>query len=626
LSHTEDHGGDHPYYPISLGARYEGADGTDFLVWAPKASELWLCLEVEPDHPVPMRRDEQGYFRVEISGIRPGARYWYQFESGRRRPDPASRLQPLGVHGPSEVVDSRYPWGDGDWGGIPLRDYITYELHVGAYTPEGTFDAVIPHLDRLRDLGITALELMPVAQFPGTRNWGYDGAFPFAVQSSYGGPDGLRRLVEACHARGLAVILDVVYNHLGPEGNYLEEFGHYFTDRYRTPWGRAVNFDDAHSDEVRRFFIENAVHWVRDYHVDALRLDAIHAIFDCTARPFLAELAESVRIEGERLNRRVHTIAESGLNDPRTVLSPERGGLGIDAQWCDDLHHAIHTLATGEQDGYYRDFRGAVDVATAYREGFVYGGRYSRHRNRRHGGSGRDLPLGTFVVCSQNHDQVGNRMRGERLSRLVSFEDLKLAAGLVILSPYLPLLFMGEEYGEESPFPYFVSHGDEALIEAVRRGRKEEFSRFQWGEEPPDPQAEATFLQSRLNHDLREEGRHAVLFRFYQALIGLRRSRAAWRFGTRDNLEVQSREEGRILSVLRRTRSRHTLVCFNLGKSDLSFECSLLRGEWKKLMDSADAAWRGPGSSTPERFDSTGTVSLSTAPRTFVVVEREAPK
>jgi maltooligosyltrehalose trehalohydrolase len=619
---TDDAGESHPHYPLSLGARYLGGGRASFLVWAPKAAELGLRLEADPERRVPMRPDDRGYFLVEVDDVRPGTRYRFEFDAGRRRPDPTSRFQPLGVHGPSEVVDSRFQWRDSGWFGIPLRDYVIYELHVGTFSSEGTFDAVIPHLDRLHDLGVTALEIMPVAQFPGDRNWGYDGVFPFAVQNSYGGPDGFKRLIDACHARGLAVVLDVVYNHLGPEGNYLDEFGHYFTDRYRTPWGRAVNFDDAHGDEVRRFFIENALHWIRDYHVDALRLDAIHAIFDFTSRPFLAELAESVRIEGERINRRVYTIAESGLNDPRTVLPWDRGGLGIDSQWCDDLHHAIHTLVTGERDGYYQDFRGAVDVATAYREGFVFGGRYSRYRKRRHGGSGRELPFESLVVCSQNHDQVGNRMRGERLGRLVSFEELKLAAGLVILSPYLPLLFMGEEYAEENPFQYFVSHGDAGLIEAVRKGRKEEFSRFHWRDEPPDPQAETTFTRSRLNHHLREEGRHAVLFRFYQALIRLRRSRGAWRFGTRADLEIRSHGEDQVLFMSRRTRSEHTLVCFNLGERSASFEGPLPDGLWERLLDSADTAWEGPGSSTPERLESTGAVSLTLEARSLVAFER----
>ena len=316
---------------------------------------------------------------------------------------------------------------------------MLYELHVGTFTAQGTFDAIVPHLDELKDLGITSIELMPVAQFPGDRNWGYDGVYPFAVQNSYGGPEGLKRLVNACHQRGLAVTLDLVYNHLGPEGNYLQDFGPYFTDRYRTPWGSAINFDGPESDEVRRFFIENALYWVTEFRVDALRLDAVHGIFDFSALHFLQELAAAVHEQAEQLNRRIYVIAESDLNDVRIVRSPELGGYGLDAQWNDDFHHALHTLLTGERTGYYEDFGRIQDLAKAFAEGFVYSGAYSPARRRRHGNSSKDLAAPRFVVFAQNHDQVGNR---HRLSALVSFEWLKLAAAVVLLSPFIPLLFI----------------------------------------------------------------------------------------------------------------------------------------------------------------------------------------
>jgi maltooligosyltrehalose trehalohydrolase len=363
---------------------------------------------------------------------------------------------------------------------------------VGTFTPEGTFEAIIPHLDELRELGITAVELMPVAQFPGTRNWGYDGVYPFAVQNSYGGPEGLKRLVNACHGRGIAVVLDVVYNHLGPEGNYLWDFGPYFTDRYKTPWGSAINFDGPHSDPVRRLFIENALYWVTEFRMDGLRIDAVHGILDFSAYPFLEELASAVHEKAERLNRRVYVIAESDLNDTRVIRSRELGGYGLDAQWNDDFHHALHTLLTEDQTGYYQDFGRLGDLVKAFREGFVCSGQYSSYRRRRHGNSSRDIPAGCFVVFAQNHDQVGNRMRGERLSQLVCRERMKLAAGVVFLSPFIPLLFMGEEYGETAPFPYFISHSDADLVEAVRRGRREEFAAFGWSQEPPDPQIPMT--------------------------------------------------------------------------------------------------------------------------------------
>ncbi|MBC7104493.1 MAG: malto-oligosyltrehalose trehalohydrolase, partial [Firmicutes bacterium] len=351
-----------------------------------------------------------------------------RLDGARELPDPASRYQPLGVHGPSQVVDTR-GWGRGTGGWrCPMPDeMVVYEVHVGTFTPEGTLDAVVPRLPELADLGVTAVELMPVAQFPGRRNWGYDGVYPFAVQASYGGPEALRRLVDACHARGLAVILDVVYNHLGPEGNYLAEFGPYFTDDYRTPWGRALNFDGPHSDEVRRFFIENALYWVTTFRVDGLRLDAVHAIVDRSARPFLRELVETVRREAARAGRRVYLVAESDLNDPRVIRPPELEGLGFDAQWNDDFHHALHALLTGERTGYYRDYGGLEHLARAWRGGYAYTGQYSRYRRRRHGNTPRGCPAHGFVVFSQNHDQVGNRALGERLSVLVSLEELKVA-------------------------------------------------------------------------------------------------------------------------------------------------------------------------------------------------------
>jgi len=338
------------------------------------------------------------------------------------------------------VVDPDFRWDDHLWEGIPLQAYVLYEIHVGTFTPEGTFDAVITHLDELKELGITAIELMPNAQFSGARNWGYDGVFPFAVQSSYGGPWGLKRLVNACHQKEVAVVLDVVYNHLGPEGNYLGDFGPYFTDRYRTPWGHAINFDGPHSDEVRRFFIENALYWITEFHIDALRIDAVHAILDFSAEHFLRELASAVNKRARSLNRRVYIIAESALNDTEVIRSRKLGGHGLDAQWNDDFHHALHTLLTKEEKGYYKDFGRFKHLVKAFSDGFVYSGEYSPYRGRRHGNSSRHIPADRFVVFAQNHDQVGNRMRGERLSSLVSFEGLKLAAGTVILSPYIPLL------------------------------------------------------------------------------------------------------------------------------------------------------------------------------------------
>ena len=480
-------------YTVKLGATLREDSRCEFLVWAPLAGAVDVQILSPQELSLPLAKGERGYFYGAFEGVGPGTLYFYSLDRREMRPDPASRFQPHGVHGPSQVIDPGFSPDDGSWSGLHLQDYIIYELHVGAYTPEGTFDAVIAHLDGLVDLGITAVELMPVAQFPGNRNWGYDGVYPFAAQNSYGGPEGLKRLVNACHRKGLAVVLDVVYNHLGPEGNYLGEFGPYFTDRYRTPWGMAVNFDGPDSDEVRRYFIENALYWIKECRVDALRLDAVHAIMDHSPHPFLAELAEVVHGEAVRLKRPVYLMAEDDLNDVRLVRPPEIGGYDLDTHWNDDLHHVVHTLLTDEQAGYYVDFGKFGQLPKALLEGFVYSGDYSVYRRRRQGSSTLGIDPRRFVVFSQNHDQVGNRPLGDRLSGIVSFEALKLAAGVVILSPFVPLLFMGEEYGETAPFLYFVNHSDPGLIEAVRKGRNEEFADFDGSASRPIPRRRKLF-------------------------------------------------------------------------------------------------------------------------------------
>jgi maltooligosyltrehalose trehalohydrolase len=500
---------------------------------------------------------------------------------------------------------------------------VIYELHVGTFTLEGTFEGIISHLDELKDLGITALELMPVAQFPGNRNWGYDGVYPFAVQGSYGGPDGLKRLVNTCHVKGIAVVLDVVYNHLGPEGNYLWDFGPYFTDRYKSLWGSAINFDGPHSDGVRRFFVENAIYWVREFHMDALRIDAVHAILDFSAQPFLEELASAVHEEAKRLNRRVHLIAESALNDTRVIRPRELGGYGLDAQWNDDFHHALHALLTGERTGYYQDFGELRDLAKAFHEGFVYSGQYSAYRRRRHGNSSRDIPAHRFVVFAQNHDQVGNRMQGERLSQLVCLERMKLAAGVVLLSPFIPLIFMGEEYGETAAFPYFISHSDRALIETVRRGRQEEFVPFGWGPEPPDPQDEETFSRAKLNHNLRCEGHHRILLELHRELIQLRKDIPALASLNKDSMEVSDYGPERVLVIRRRIGTDEAVVCFHFGESSTTRRIPLPEGRWTNRLDSADKRWGGPGSKVDVEIASDGGTAFNLSPYTFVLFLRE---
>jgi maltooligosyltrehalose trehalohydrolase len=559
-----------------------------------------------------MERDEWGYWRANAQRITPGARYLYRINDGEERPDPASHFQPLGVHGPSAVVaHDEFEWSDHAWSGVPQERLVIYELHTGAFTPEGTFYAIIPRLPELRDLGVTAVELMPVAEFPGERNWGYDGVYPFAAHHAYGGPPGLKRLVDACHNAGLAVILDVVYNHLGPEGNYLSRFGPYFTDKHRTPWGSAINFDGAWSDGVRNYFIENALHWFGDYHVDGLRLDAIHSINDMSARPFLRELAEQTAEFSARRGRKFLLIAESDSNDPCVVRPKERGGFGLDAQWLDDFHHSLRALLTEERSGYYADYGQVSHFVKAVKEGFVYSGEYSAHRRRRHGASSADRPGHQFVVFTQNHDQTGNRMLGERLSKLISFDALKLAAGASLFSPFIPLLFMGEEYAEEAPFLYFFSHGDAALIRAAREGRKAEFKAFQWAGEAPDPQAVETFLRSKLDWGKRDHGLGRVMREFYRESLRLRREVPALAALDKNSLEVSGLEEPRLV-FLRRWSARSQVFCvMNFDGREATFKVEPPTGGWKKLLDSANEKWEGPGSSMPELIEHDQSLTIS---------------
>ena len=549
------------------------AGATRFAVWAPKARRLSVRVytgSAAGEHP--LVRDDRDLFSATIPGVRAGDDYAYRIDGGAERPDPVSRWQPHGVHGASRVVDpNAFAWTDGAWKGIEMADFVFYEIHVGTFTPQGTFDAIIPRLASLRELGVTAIELMPVAQFPGERNWGYDGVQLYAPQQSYGGPDALKRLVNAAHAEGLAVVQDVVYNHVGPEGNYLAEYGPYFTDVYRTPWGLAMNYDGAYSDEVRRFIIENACYWVRELHMDALRLDAVHGIFDFRAVHLTEALTERVHALADVLDRNVEVIAESDLNDPRLLRPVALGGYGMDAQWSDDFHHAVHVALTGERVGYYEGFAelgGITAIADALEHRFVFRGQYASHRHRQHGAPADDVPAEHFVVFIQNHDQVGNRAAGERLGALVSFEALQLAAALLLLSPYVPLLFMGEEYNEPAPFQYFVSHSDRDLVAAVRKGRHEEFESFGWASEVPDPQAEETFARSRIHYELGREGEHAKLREMYRALLKIRREEPALRPGAA-RVTVRRDPTARWIAMrLDAPGARSLLALFNLATEE----------------------------------------------------------
>ena len=475
----------------------------EFRVWAPKPTAVSVLEQ-------PLQPAGYGIWEAVLDA-EPGDDYYFLLDR-KRHPDPMSRHQPAGLRGPSRVVDPEaFEWTDAGWDGMALRELVLYELHVGTFTPEGTFEAIIPHLRELRELGLTAIELMPVSEFPGVRGWGYDGVYLRAPHHSYGGPDGLRRLVDAAHAEGVGVVVDLVLNHLGASGmRTMKAFGPYFTDKYDTGWGKAINYDDTDCEGVREWALQSAASLVREYHLDGLRLDAVHAILDSGPRHLLAELAD--RVHAERPSALV--IAESNRNDPRTIRPGDEGGLGQDAQWADDFHHALHTLLTGEREGYYRDFGRVEHLARALERPFVYDGRWSEARRRRVGAPAGDRPPEQFVVCSQNHDQVGNRAFGDRLPRPAR----PLAAFCTLLSPFTPLLFMGEEYGEDAPFQFFTDHIDKRIARATREGRRKEFEDFAAfaGEEVPDPQAPETFERSKLTR--REDRRLAALYRDLLAL------------------------------------------------------------------------------------------------------------
>lgn len=564
---------------------------------------------------------DRGYFGVEVADLRPGVRYGFRLDRGRTLPDPASRSQPDGVDGLSQALaPERFSWSDRAWTPPPFERLVFYELHVGTFSRDGTFAGVERQLGRLRDLGVSAIELMPVAQFSGARNWGYDGVFPFAVHGSYGGIAGLQRLSDACHAHGLSLWLDVVYNHLGPEGNHLDPFGPYFTQRYATPWGAALNFDGAQSDEVRRFFVESATWLAREAHLDGLRVDAVHAIVDPTARPFLAELTDAVHALGRETGRPRSLVAESALNDPRVVWPEEEGGLGFDASWNDDFHHALHVALTGERDGYFADFDGANDLRRVLVDGYALAGRYSHFRGRRHGRPADDLPRSRFVVFAQNHDQVGNRPFGDRLGTLVGFEGEKLAAGVTLLSPFVPLLFMGSEYGEVAPFLYFTDHANPKLARAVRLGRRAEFAAATHGRDPPDPQARTTFARSTLDVRRRFVRPHLQLYDLHVALLALRRAFVP--AARLRSYEVgQDPDDPDVLWIYRRRRTGRpaSLAVFRFGSAgagDVALPTLTHRLELR--LASAATRWGGPGILAPSGLPTRGPASLRIPPSSFV--------
>jgi maltooligosyltrehalose trehalohydrolase len=605
---------------LERGANVDPDGAVRFAVWAPRRRALSvrvLDAAGATRAELPMTVDADGVFtaRVDAAVAAPGSDYVYVLPEVGARPDPVSRHQPGGVHAPSRIVATDdFAWTDATWRGVPRGDLIIYELHVGTFSPEGTFAGVAERLPYLRDLGITAVEVMPVAAFPGNRNWGYDGVYLFAPHTAYGGPDGLKRLADACHAHGLALIIDVVYNHLGPEGNYLGDYGPYFTNRYRTPWGDALNFDGPDSDQVRRFFVDNALYWLTEYHADGLRMDAIQGIHDFSARPILQEIADAFHAEAARLGRDAWLIAESDLNDPRVIRPKDVGGLGLDAQWSDDFHHALHAVVTGNRRGYFGDFGRVADLSKAFTASFVYDGQHAPHRRRRHGASAVAESGDRFVSFIQNHDQVANAYQGKRLAQVAGHARQKVAAMLLFSAPALPLLFQGEEYAEEAPFDYFTSHGDPALATAVSEGRHAEYlhlldegaDRTTWA----DPQAERTFQNCKLRWTCLGDAPHADMLAFYRALIAARRRLAPLHNGRKDLARVEGDEAGRWLTILRRDPAGGaTFTCANLGDAPAPIHFP-------------DGTWRLALATDGAPADAASGQQLTFAPSTAALYER----
>ena len=537
-----------------------------FEVWAPRASTMEVKIGTKK---FPMEKKSRGYWSAAIEEAGPGTDYGFVIDGLEPAlPDPRTQWQPQGVHAESRLVDhSAFAWSDQDWQAPPLSSALIYELHLGTFTPEGTLKSAESRLDYLKALGVTHVELMPIANFPGKRGWGYDGVDLYAIFTAYGEPNDLKRFVDACHAKGLAVLLDVVYNHLGPVGNYLGKFGPYFTHSHTTPWGDAVNFEEAGAKEVRRFLIDNALMWLRDYHIDGLRLDAVHAYMDRSAIHFLEQITGEVRRLEAAMGKHFALIAESDLNDPRIVKAEEAGGYGLDAQWSDDFHHALFSVISGDRAGYYADFGSLAQLAKSLRCVFVYDGNYSEYRHRNHGRQVVGLSGHRFIGFVQNHDQVGNRAQGERVSHEAGVGRAKIAAALVLTAPFVPMLFQGEEFGASAPFLYFTDYDDPELGRMISEGRKKEFVAFGWApDQIPDPQDEQTFLQSKLNWAELTEQPHRSLLQWHKDLINLRRNQSKLTDGNLNAVSVRFDEEAQWL-VLERGNLR---VACNLGQAPVN--------------------------------------------------------
>jgi maltooligosyltrehalose trehalohydrolase len=607
---------------MNLGTEYLGNNRCRFRVWSPFTKDIKVKIFPSGQIFQLVKEDEQ-YWSGEFDNIPPGTKYMFRINDGMEKPDPMSNFQPEDVHSASQVVDhSSYRWGDSNWEPIPLEDYILYELHIGTFTPEGTFESAVSKIPHLKELGITAVEVMPVSQFPGDRNWGYDGVYPYAPQNNYGGPQGLKKLVDAMHQNGIAVILDVVYNHLGPEGNYLSQFAPYFTKKYKTPWGNSINFDDEYSDEVKKYFIHNALYWLDVYHFDGLRLDAIDKIYDFGARPFLQELAENVEQYEKRRGKKKLLIAESDLNDEKIIRPLKDKGIGMDAQWSDDFHHSLHSLATGEKDGYYMDFGKPEDLALSLQDTFVFNGKYSKFRKRRHGNNPAERNLNQFIFNLQNHDQIGNRGFGERISTLISFELYKLSTCVLLTAPAIPLIFMGQEFYETSPFLYFISHTDQELIKAVQKGRREEFSHFHWKEDIPDPFSEETFERSKPDWNSLSDEKNRVIFNLHKNLISYRKNNSVFKDNERMNIHATVVKDFNIVLFHRKSAGKSIFSIMNFEPAPVTTFINIPEGNWKKIIDTSSEEWLGPDVSTADNLKGMEQ-NLTLKRESFVLYESE---
>lgn len=602
-------------------------DGTaEIWLWAPFATTVSVLI-TESELSLKMQKESLGYWYLKSNEIAENAEYCFALENKEAeqqttdsqpllRSDPASVYQKNGVSGNSTAYNLKsFNWTDLGWQGVRTEDLIIYELHTGTFTPTGDFNSITEKIDYLLELGITAIEIMPVAQFPGNRNWGYDGVYPFAVQDSYGGPEALQQLINTCHEKGLAVILDVVYNHFGPEGNYLKDFGPYFTAKYNTPWGDAINFDDANCDAVREYFIENCLMWFRDFHIDALRLDAVHAIKDLSTTHILAEIKQYVNQLSAHTKREYLLLVELDLNDNKYINPLADKGYGMDAQWIDEFHHALRVTTGEAKNGYYADFNGIEHLAKSYRDAYVYDGQYSPHRQKKFGIKADRNQGNQFIVFSQNHDHVGNRMLGERTSSLVSFDMLKLMAGAVFCSPYIPLIFMGEEYGETNPFQFFISHTDENIVESVRKGRKSEFAAFHHSDETPDPQSEDTFKRSKLNWEALNENHHKTLFAYYKALIALRKSNPVLNKLDRTGVFAEALKDQNCLILTRSNQNGKVYCLMNFSKETQGFP-GRHGSNGKVIFNSAAVEWRGSDTEMPPIND-----TINVSPESILILE-----